>query len=363
MPEIIPSEVILKIDGQAFGGWTGVTIERAINDLCSSFELSMTERWPDAPERHIIREGAACEVVVDGEVLMTGWIDSCTKSLSADDHSISVSGRDKTSDLIDCSAVHKPSFWTGQKLERIVADLIKPFGLKLKVKADSGAAFAKFALDQGESVFDAITRLCRLRGLLVGSDKTASVVIFKPTPNRARYSLELGRNIHGISVQSSVNDRFSDYIIKGQHSATGGVSPADSSAPSASAKDKGISRYRPLIIVSNVQSTIAGLKKRAAFEATAHMADSLSVEITMPSWYDETGSLFEHSVIVPVIAREVDVEADLMVTAVRFTISESEYSTALTLALPEAFTTEPVPEPKPTKSKKRKAAKAPPLMQ
>lgn len=357
------ADVVLKIDGFAFGGWTAVTITCSINDLCASFELSMTERWPDAPERHIIREGAACEVLVDGKLLITGWIDQCTKSLSDTDHSISVSGRDKTSDLIDCSAVHRPAFWTGQKLERIVQDLIKPFGLKLVLEADTGAAFAKFAIDQGESVFEAITRLCRLRALLVGSDHAANVVIFRPKPKRAAYSLELGRNIAAISVNSSIDQRFSDYILKGQHAATGGVSAKDASSPSATAKDKGVSRYRPLIIVSNEQSTIAGLKSRAAFEATAHMAESLIVDITMPGWFDETGAIYSPKTIVPVIAREVDVEADLLISKVSLSLSESEFVTSLSLTRPEAFTTEEVPEPKPVKSAKNKKKKSGALMQ
>src|SRR3546814_9072431 len=90
--------------------------------------MSVTDREPGKPDRWTIRAGEACRVLLGGEVVINGWIDSVAPSFSVDNHAIRVTGRDRAADLVDCAAVHKPGSWSGRKLEQIATELVKPFG-------------------------------------------------------------------------------------------------------------------------------------------------------------------------------------------------------------------------------------------
>ena len=75
-----------------------------------------------------------------------------------------IRGRDRTGDLVDCSAATMPGEWQNELLDRIVQSLIDPFGISVTVDTDIGEPFRKFRIDEGETVFEAIDRACRYSG-------------------------------------------------------------------------------------------------------------------------------------------------------------------------------------------------------
>nr|WP_249942232.1 hypothetical protein [Escherichia coli] len=44
---------------------------------------------------------------INGQTVISGWLDQVNQSISATRYQITISGRDKTGDLVDCSAVHQ----------------------------------------------------------------------------------------------------------------------------------------------------------------------------------------------------------------------------------------------------------------
>ncbi|MCH5770564.1 phage tail protein, partial [Salmonella enterica] len=82
---------------------------------------------------------------------------------------LNVSGRDKTGDLVDSSAIHGSGQWKRARLEQIVRDICKPFGIEVLVQTDTGDAIDSFSLDDGEKAFDAIDRAARAKAILVTS--------------------------------------------------------------------------------------------------------------------------------------------------------------------------------------------------
>lgn len=339
-------KVQLKVGDQLFWGWKRVSIERGLDSLSAAFSLAVTERWPDQPERWVIKAGQACEVSIGGETVVTGWIDAGNYSVDPDSHPIEVSGRDKTCDLIDCSAIHKPSSWTKRTLEQIAADLVQPFGIKVSAKTSTGAAFVKFALQQGETVFEAIDRMCKLRGVLPVTTEAGDLEIRRPGGVKAGYRLELGVNIQAIRYSDDARERFSSYLLKGQASGDE-VSGTDAARPTASATDPGVGRHRPLMIMNDEQSTAASLGERAKYEATVRAAKGQAVVITVPGWRDPSGALYRPDVLVPVLADLVGLDATLLVSSVRLALDDRGQVTELTLTHKEAFSLLALPEPAP----------------
>ena len=84
------------------------------------------------------------------DVLITGYIDTIDIDLTDTYCRLNVSGRDKTGDLVDSSAIHGSGQWKRARLEQIVRDICKPFGIEVLVQTDTGDAIDSFSLDDGE---------------------------------------------------------------------------------------------------------------------------------------------------------------------------------------------------------------------
>ena len=333
---------MLKVGGRRFDGWTSVSIDRRLDALCGAFSLGMTERWPGQSERWRIEAGDQAELLVDDEPVVSGWIDRARYQLSPSSHAIDVSGRDRTCDLVDCSAEHSPGSWRDRTVGQIAADLARPFGITVRVVGDPGPPFARFALEPGETVLAAIERMTVLRGLLATTDAGGNMVLQRPTEQSAGFELVEGVNIEDVAFENDTADRFSRYTIKG-HDASDESAGSRSARPSAEALDPGVKRHRPLLIVADEEATTATLAASARWEASVRAAKAQTVTITTSGWRDPSGALYRPNVLVPVRAPTVGVDAELLVAGVRFKRGARDGSrTELSLVRKESFSLKPV---------------------
>ena len=95
------------------------------------------------------------------DLLITGYIDTIDIDLTDTSCRLSVSGRDKTGDLVDSSAIHGSGQWKNVRLEQIVRDICKPFGIEVLVQTDTGEAISSF---RWTTVRRRSTRSTELRG-------------------------------------------------------------------------------------------------------------------------------------------------------------------------------------------------------
>lgn len=351
-------QVELTIDGKAHRGWTSARVEIGIDNLASEFRLDLTERWPGQPERWVIEAGAEAKVSIGGEVLITGFIDQLESNLQKDDHILSIYGRSKAADLIDCSAIATPGSWKNKRLEDIAAELAKPFGLTVTADVSTGAPFKSFAIQPGESVSEVIERMTRMRGLLSISDAQGNVLITKPRPRGVRVRIEQGKHFEIVQGSHNVTERFSQYVLKGQSAGDDNLNGKAASQPKAEANDPGVKRYRPLLIVAEDQATAASLATRAKWEASVRAAKAQSPTVTMPGWRAPGGALWQPMQEIDLVAPAAFVTGQMIVANAAFLIDDGGSSTELRLAYPEAYQPEPVPETAEAGKIKRKGASA-----
>ncbi|MBI1408115.1 MAG: hypothetical protein GC145_18540 [Caulobacter sp.] len=349
MADAEQDQISIRIGGKIFTGWKTFTVSVGIDALVGHFQIALSERWPGDPDQWGIEAGDACQLFIGEDKVITGWVDVAEYALDAERHPLTVSGMEKTIDLTDCSAIHKPGSWKGRKLEQIAADLTAPFSIGVKAVASTGAVFATFALQQGEKVFEAIDRMARQRGVLPVTTAEGDLQLIVPGQQAAGYSLELGQTIEAITFTNSLGERFSDYVLKG-YSADGAT------RPKATEKDGGLGRYRPLLIVNDDHSTPANLAARARHEATTRAGRGQQVQITVSGFRDGGGELYRADRRVPVKARAVGIEAELLIYAVTYRRDETGSRTELMLAPKEAFGQLAIPAPA-----KRRRKSTPPL--
>ncbi len=325
----------LLVDGRRHGGWTRAEVSLGIEQMAAAFSLGYTERGPVEVAAHPIRPGQRCELSLLGQRVLTGWIDEDSASLDKSSASYDVNGRSLTADLIDCSAIHRSGQWAGRTLGQIAADLAKPFGITVHVRTNVGAPLPSFALQEGETVFEALDRAARLRGVLLAAAGDGSLEILRAGSVRSPGELREGGNIERVEVGRNLRDRFSRIVVKGQSRGDDLDNGAAVAGPSAVATDAGVKRHRPLIVLAEEQGV--SLAARANWEQKVRVARGLSATVTVSGFEAAPGVLWAINTRVRCISPSVGLDSELLVAALQYQLDDSGSRTTLTLVPPDAF--------------------------
>lgn len=343
-------DVLLWLDGKGYAGWTDVNINRGIDAVCGSFDLGITIREKTGGARFLVKPGMACKVTLGGVPQITGCIDSVNHSLSAEEWSIKIAGRDKAADLADCSAVNSPGSWSNAKLETIARAIAAPFGISIDVAASTGAAFRRFALQQGETAWAAIERMARYRGLIAWSLGDGTIRIGNPDSGAITGQVTEGVNLLSAEAADDASQRFSRYIVKGQAAADDNRHGKAVAQVKAEATDDDVSRYRPLIIVAEEQADVSSARKRAAWEAQTRAAKGQPVTARVPGWYAGdrgSGPAWEPGARAHVSIPRCNVDGVRLVERINLVRNSEEGTyTSLTLVPPAAWAQLAEPEAK-----------------
>ena len=341
---------ILRINGIDWRGWKTTEITRSVETLSGSFTLGLTDRWKEGQEAVPIAAGMSCEIASRDDVLITGYIDKLSISRSGSDHSIRVSGRDKSGDLIDCSAMNTPGTWKGVSVETLAKELCSPFGIEITVEGSTGASIPSFALEQGEKVYDALKRAAKIRGLLLYPDGSGKVKI-SAIGSKEGAPLVEGKNVLTCAIEYDMSQRFSDYVVKGQQQSTDDMFGEAAAGVSAETKDPAVKRYRPLVIRAESQVSSSGAQTRAAWEASTRAGKSVTVTATVFDWRQPDGSLWLPNLLVQCTFPTLSLNEKLLVASVVHTQGTEGTISRMTLRSPAAYTPEPEKE---EDSKKKK---------
>ncbi len=338
----MPDDVVLTVGGAEHRGWKTLQVKRSLEELAGSFELTVSDRWPGSAAGKKIVDGQAASVSIDGELLISGFVDVVEPRIDGHSHEITFKGRDRTADLVDCSPPIEPGEWQGLGLRDLVAAIAEPFGIAVSAAVDLGDPFAKFRLEQGETAFEAIDRACRQRKVLATSDGRGALVLTRAGSSRAAIALRVGDNILAAGGSYSQRDRFSRYRIKGQQPGDDAWSETTAAHVEAEATDPGVTRYRPMTVIADHPGGQATAQDRVDWEARTRAARGRRIEITVQGWRQGSGGpLWRPNVLVDCRHPDLGVEGDLLVAAATFERSDAGTVTRLSLLPPDAFLPEP----------------------
>lgn len=337
--------VTLQVGGERYEGWTEISVRLSMETLAGDFQLTLTTLEAADAALVPVQPGEACTVAIDGEVVITGYVDDVSPSYDDREHSITVQGRDRAGDLVDCSVVDKPRTWSGVKLERIAQDIAKPFGITVRAATDTGAAFAAFSIQEGETGHEAIERACRMRGVLAVSDGQGGIDLVRTGTARVTESLVEGINILAAEAQHSMRDRHDRYLVKGQTQGTDDAYGEVAAQPTEAATDPGVTRYRPLLVVAEDQADIASCKQRALWEAAVRSGRAFRADIGYRGWRHADG-LWRPNRLVKLVSPSLGVATELVIAEVCFSLDDEGTKSRITVTRPDAFRPEPLKESK-----------------
>lgn len=331
------NNIELKIDSKTYGGWIDVRVNRSIETLAGRFDLSLSNANPIP-----IPRGGAVELLLYGQTVITGYSDNIRASVTPEEYRLQTSGRDKTGDLVDCSALVESQELLNVTLKEIIETLLEPFGITAIFEVDPPKKFKKFSL-QEESVFEAIERGCRLRGVFASSNELGEVVIQEYGKIRANDGLTIGKNVIAASSNLDEKTRFSEYRVYGQQAGSDNISATASAEPEGYAEDAGIKRYRPLIILAEGSADNDDTQERAEWEAAVRAARATSADITLKGWEDSTGEVWRENRIVACDMPQIGITGDMLIKEVNYTLSnDGGENTTLILVRPDAYISKPI---------------------
>jgi prophage tail gpP-like protein len=379
------NRVSLEVGGARYEGWKQARIRHSIDQLAGTFSLAVHDRWPEQTDSWAIEPGNAAVVKIGSDVVITGYADVVKVSVSPHKHDITVEGRDKTGDLVDCSAPARE--WAGQNFEHIADELCTPFGIEVLTQLETGASGYKAkkagkvkpkatksgggqlprkASNSGETVHKLLEKLAKIQGALLISNGTGGLVVTRAGLNgRATDMLVMNTreaggtdgNVMSVDYERSFANLFSEITVKGQAHGAGfaQLSAVQSVKPKAtvmrgkdaSVVNASVGRYRPLTLVAEDQADAARCQKRAQWEAGTREAKSKKLTVRVQGWRQSDGSLWMINTLTRMRAPFVREDEDLLIAAVEFVIDLKEGTYAqLTLLLPKAFDVLPeIPKP------------------
>ena len=116
------------------------------------------------------------------------------------------------------------------------------------------------------------------------------------------------------------------------------------------ARDPGITRYRPKVIVAESQADDDFAAKRADWEMRRRIGEALEATVTVNGWRQNNGELWATNLMVPVNVPWLGIEREMLIGTVEFTIDEGGEITRLGLTLPDAFLPKKMRKPKQAKA-------------
>ncbi|RBX76590.1 phage baseplate assembly protein [Escherichia coli] len=335
--------VTLRTDGRLFTGWTSVSVTRSIESVAGYFELGVNV--PPGTDLSGLAPGKAFTLEIGGQIVCTGYIDSRRRQMTADSMKITVAGRDKTADLIDCAAVYSGGQWKNRTLEQIARDLCAPYGVTVRWELsdkESSAVFPGFTLDHSETVYEALVRASRARGVLMTSN-AAGELVFSLAASTATDELVLGENLLTLDFEEDFRDRFSEYTVKG-YARANGAEGDDIDAKSivsrkGTATDSDVTRYRPMIIIADSKITAKDAQARALREQRRRLAKSITFEADIDGWTRKDGQLWMPNLLVTIDASKYAIKTtELLVSKVNLILNDQDgLKTRVSLSPREGF--------------------------
>ena len=352
----------LTVGNQTITGWQRVSVTRPLAAIPASFSIEVTERYPNAADIDL-KPGYPCTVKIGADLVLTGYVDRYTSSISASQHTIRVEGRSMSEDLVDCSALVEGTsagsaptnglqVLNGSTLD-IVRKLAAPYGVTVQSTAGDGIQVPQFNINLGETCWEIIDRITRYSEMIAYDMPDGSIMLAKVGTAAMASGFKIGVNVETADVMFSTDQRYSEYeghvmsmmslgTDAGVNSPGVGEIVRDDEMTALRRPD-GSPRFRKLYIIS--EQYVMGLPlagKRAIWEKNRRYGQSFNFSVTCDAWRDSAGKLWSPNYLAAIDAEALKLKhEDWLIGTVTYLRDESGQHARLSLWPKVAFTVEP----------------------
>jgi prophage tail gpP-like protein len=328
--------VTVEAGGYQYSTWTEATAEAGAQQAARSFSIIASEPDQLFSEAWPLRPGTDVAVKASGSLIVKGYIDTYSPEFGDGYHRAVISGRSKTKDVIDSSAIHKTGEFKKKTILDIGKELLKDFNVELQSAIADLTKFPVWRLAPGATVFNELEVMARQdRALLIGTaDGNLKLTRADQFQMHAGALIE-GVNIQQASAQLSEKHRHDKVHARGQKRLGSGE---DAHRLEYVSRDKTVERHRPLLVLAEGDTDKDRLKNRAKWQVARAAGWSTQATIVVPSWRDEAGELWDPEKLVFVESRKLKISQVMAIRQVRFLQNNDQGTIAtLTLVDPQAL--------------------------
>lgn len=345
---MLDGECSITIGSVRLSGWTSVQVHRSCEAIPNHFTISaaFAESVPS------VVEGSPCEVFLGDDQVITGYADTISVQAGAASHTVTIIGRGKTQDLVDCTCEPKNDdpLLMGDAAD-IAGNLCKPYGIDVSVRADilpdgkddpDKPKLPIFTTTFTDTPASVMTEIARFFGVLCFESPQGELVFERAGTHTAASELSEGQNVLGWKYDRTTAERFSEIRVYTSAGASALANDFDHLTLVASRNDPNVKRHRRHAQIS--ASPVIGFgDKEAAWELARRAGRSRIVSVTVAGWRDaEEGALWEPNTLAQVTLPSVGLNAAWLIADVTYRRDGGGTTTDLTLMAPEAFSVQPI---------------------
>lgn len=212
----------LEANGITYDGFKSATAHLCMENSSGSFSFSATVL------KNIftpIKVGDICKIYVDGVPVINGYVEQIDSSYDAISHTITISGRDKTCDIIDSSVGDKMTFSGGIGLVELTKQVLNQMGIT-GIGVSSEVTIEPFKTSEiehselGETVYSFLEKYAKKRQVLINTDGNGNIVFVRSSNKTIKTILTSSYNakstILGASLNIDDSKRFYKYVLNSQ---------------------------------------------------------------------------------------------------------------------------------------------------
>jgi prophage tail gpP-like protein len=328
-----PSAISLVVGGFEYTGWERATVNYAATDAARAFAFTLTDADNTAQAWDLLPGDEDILVLIDGEVVVTGHIDTMSPSYAATNHTIEVSGRSLSADVIDSSHTHPTSEFSGQTLAQIAAALA-PDGISITSDMPLNA-IPNFRLQPAETIFAALDRAAAKSGLFLQGTADGGIKITKGGSRVVHPPLVEGQNILAGSATFNNTDRHTTYRVHGQRAFD--QASKKTLQIQATAVDHSMRRKRNKVIVAETDVSQQEAQTLADWHRDRQLGESIKAHIRVVGTRDANGRLWQVNTLIFVQSPMLRLAMQMVIQNVAISQDKSGTFTALSLVHPLAL--------------------------
>ena len=210
---------VIEINGKRFSRFTHKRVTKSLEHAAGQFQLVGTISQDSV---YPFKVNDICRILINDKPIINGYIETLDIDYDVNSHTITIGGRDKTSDLID-SHVPKPSATYSRVTT--VPDITKAI---LSVLGLDGTNIFEYSptkpfnyLDinscrDSETAFRFIERIARKSGKILTSDGNGDLLLTIPSEKQTGIHFKNGLNIKRGSLSIDYSNKYNKYKVVGQ---------------------------------------------------------------------------------------------------------------------------------------------------
>jgi prophage tail gpP-like protein len=285
---------VVTAKGQRFDIWQTVEVWHSSDDVVDHAMLTVSEISTGAKNFAALKlkPGDPAQVYLAGFLVIDGMVYLRQASYDAKEHGVQI-GISSIAQSVTVSTVDaNPGQYINQTLQQIGSAVFGKVGVNFSIEGGPPGAFKPFkrvSEHVGETRFDFIERLCRMRNVHMVDDGTGGIVAFRGPRGRAMTALQEGRNILRARLLLKNNEHADNLKTVGMDQ---GNDDADGNRATMGETTSAPPINRPVKIAAEETGDDADMAMRVGQERDWDKYQLVDGDVTVSGWLNDANLLW-----------------------------------------------------------------------